>query len=70
MFPDIASGGHAYLVQLSPSEREAVFMELRQFLAQFPGKSEAGLRNAWLRLGVQSWPRQGSTRAILESFLK
>lgn len=70
LFPDVASGGQAYLNQLDDAEREAVRAELQQLLAQYPGKSEAGLRNAWLRLGAEAWPRRVGTRALLESFLK
>lgn len=70
LFPDVASGGQAYLRQLDDAEREAVRAELRQLLAQYPGKSEAGLRNAWLRLGAEAWPRRVGTRALLESFLR
>ncbi|WP_428380868.1 contact-dependent growth inhibition system immunity protein [Nevskia ramosa] len=70
MFKDIASGGEAYLSQLSAKERAAVAAALRHLLAQHPGKSEAGLRNAWLRLGAEYWPKRGSTRALLEGFLK
>jgi hypothetical protein len=68
-FSDVETGGARYLEQLSVSERQAVLLALQELLTEHRGESEKGLRNAWLKLGVQAWPRRDSTRAILQSFV-
>lgn len=68
-FPDVETGGAEYLRSLRESEQHEVLLALEKFIAEHPGQSEKGLRNAWLKLGAEAWPSRGSTRAILQSFL-
>jgi hypothetical protein len=69
LFPNIEAGGAEYLKQLKDSERKEVLLALEALLAEYPGKSEMGLRNAWCKLGAQVCPARGSTKAVLQGFL-
>jgi hypothetical protein len=68
-FPDVQSGGAAYLKQLDETERRQVFAALELLLAEHPDASDKGLRNAWRRLGAVAWPTRGSTRTIFQGFI-
>lgn len=69
LFPNVEAGGAEYLKQLKESERKDLLLALEALLAEHPGKSEKGLRNAWRKLGAQVCPPRGCTRAILQGFV-
>jgi hypothetical protein len=68
-FPDVPSGCTVMIEQLSGAERKLLYSELAAFLASHEGRSEKVLRRAWMKLGVQHWPRRADTRSLLTGFL-
>ena len=68
-FPDVQSGGIVMIEQLSSAEKKLLSSELAAFLANHEGSSEKALRRAWMKLGVQYWPRRGDTKSLLTGFL-
>jgi hypothetical protein len=68
-FSDVRVGAAVYLSQLSASERQYLNRALAAFLQKHAGKSEKGIRRAWINLGACAWPMRGSTRELLNSFL-
>jgi hypothetical protein len=62
--------GIEFLKSLTPNERRVLRVELQQLLGTFPGKSTKGLRNAWVRLGAESWPRNVNLRSAIDSWVK
>lgn len=62
--------GKKFIQSLSVSQRNVLKGELVELVAAYPGKSTKGIRNAWTRLGAQSWPRSASLRLAIESWLK
>jgi len=69
LFSDVQTGGAVYISNLDPTQRRSLHEELTVFLENHEGGSEKALQQAWLKLGVQAWPRRGNTRAELTAFL-
>jgi hypothetical protein len=68
-FSDVLTGGTIGIEQLSSAERKLLCSELAKFLADHESSSEKALRRAWMKLGVQYWPRRGNTKSLLTDFL-
>jgi hypothetical protein len=66
MGKDAGQWGLEHIKSLSAQRRRILKAELQQFLKAYPGKSTKGARNAWVRLGAQSWPRSADLRAVIE----
>ncbi len=60
LFESIELGAETYLNTLQPERKKILISEIRQLLVDYPGKSNKGLKNAWLRLGAQWWDREKS----------
>ena len=61
--------GEQFFKSLPVAEKRALKLELAQLLASYPGKSGNGLKNAWVRLGAQSWPKSANLKQVVESWL-
>jgi hypothetical protein len=62
--------GREFIKSLSAEQRRVLRVELQELEATYPGKGGKGLRNAWIRLGAQCWPRSANLRGIIEVWVK
>jgi hypothetical protein len=66
---DVQTAAARHISMLSSKERQLLKEELVGFLAKHPGKSSKGIRNAWGKMGAQSWPRDPPIREVLNNIL-
>jgi hypothetical protein len=57
--------GKVFMKSLSAAQRRVLRAELQELVAAYPGKNGEALRNAWIRLGAQSWPRSANLRETI-----
>jgi hypothetical protein len=62
--------GKEFIKSLSAEERRVLRVELQELQAAYPGKNGKGLRNAWIRLGAESWPRSANLREMIGVWVK
>lgn len=62
--------GREFIKALSSEQRRNLKLELLELAAAHPGKSGNGLRNAWIRLGAQSWPKSADLRGIIQLWVE
>ena len=61
--------GREFIKSLTADQRRAFKVELLDLIAAYPGKSGKGLRNAWMRLGAQRWPRSANLRDTIQLWI-
>jgi hypothetical protein len=62
--------GREFIKSLSSDQRCNLKLESLELAAAHPGKSGKGLRNAWIRLGAQSWPKSADLRGIIQLWVE
>jgi hypothetical protein len=62
--------GKEFIKSLSMGQRRALKVELLDLAAAYPGKSGKGLRNAWIRLGAQCWPRSADLGRMIVAWVE
>ena len=62
--------GKEFIKSLSADQRRVLKAELQALTTTYPGKSGKALRNAWIRLGAQSWPRSANLRDTIQLWVE
>jgi hypothetical protein len=62
--------GKTFMRSLSAEQRRVLRVELLELKAAYLGKSDKGLRNAWIRLGAALWPRGVDLRQAIDSWVE
>ena len=70
IYPDVPTAARAYIQTLPGSERTLLRQELESFLEANSGRTAEQVREAWIALGVGSWPRGENTEAMLTAVLE
>jgi hypothetical protein len=62
--------GKQFIKRLSIGQRRVLRVELLEFLGTYPGASAKGIRNAWVGLGADGWPRSANLRETMALWIK
>ena len=62
--------GKEFIKSLSVDQRRTLKVEWLELKAAYPGKSGKGLRNVWIRLGAQGWPRSANLRDTIQLWIE
>lgn len=67
-------GWHEWGTELARSLTQPQRAELREqltnLLAEYPGKTDEALLNAWKRLGASGWPRKIGLRSVIAGWIE
>ncbi len=67
---DVQTAVARHISLLSCEQHQVLKKELTVFLANYPGKSDRGITNAWAKMGAQSWTGGPTAREMLNTILE
>lgn len=62
--------GKTLMKSLSAEQRRVLRVELLELKAAYLGKSDKGLRNAWIRLGAAGWSSSTDLRQTIDVWIE
>ena len=68
-YSDFHTGAQMHIDALSTKRRATLAIELRDFLHEHTGKTSQELREVWISVGAEAWPRDLHLEEFLEHFI-